>query len=103
MSKTSDCQREKARRKARSSRAPNDSPILRRTFEYRLYPSSAQEKRMLAILEACRFVYNWAVEDRKNLWEYVKVSTSFYDQSGYLKYLKDKHPTVDKVRWEKVL
>ena len=46
---------------------------------------------MNAALSACRFVYNWAVEDRVNLWSYCKTSTNFYDQSGYLKVLKVKN------------
>lgn len=88
----SDCLREKTRRKASSSSSLKGSPISRKTFEYRLYPSPAQEKQMLATLEACRFVYNWAVEDRRNLWGYAKCSTTEFDQAGYLKHLKKKSP-----------
>lgn len=47
---------------------------------------------MFATLNACRFVYNWGIEDRKNLWERCHVSTNFHDQSGYLKHLKDANP-----------
>ncbi len=47
---------------------------------------------MVATLDACRFVYNWGVEDRKTLWQYCHVSTNFNDQSGYLKHLKNEQP-----------
>lgn len=46
---------------------------------------------MLAALDACRFVYNWGIEDRKNLWGYCHTSTDFYGQMGYLKHLKCEH------------
>jgi putative transposase len=47
---------------------------------------------MIAALNACRFVYNWAIEDRMVLWQYCGVSTSFFDQSAYLKHLKSANP-----------
>ena len=35
-------------------------------YSYRVYPSLAQEARMVAWLEACRGVYNYAVGERKD-------------------------------------
>ena len=61
---------------------------MRKTYEYRLRPTPAQERRLVATLDACRFVYNWGIEDRRNLWNYCRVSANFYDQSDYLKSLK---------------
>src|SRR5476651_1683272 len=46
---------------------------------------------MNATLDACRFVYNWGIEDRKNLWERCGVSTNFFDQSKFLTHLKELH------------
>lgn len=51
----------------------------------------------MATLDACRHVYNWAIEDRKNLWQYAKCGTTFYDQSGYLKHLKAERPWLKEV------
>lgn len=65
---------------------------MRKTYEYRLRPTPAQERRLLATLDACRHVYNWGIEDRKILWQYAKCGTSFYDQSAYLKHLKAERP-----------
>jgi len=52
---------------------------------------------MYKTLNAGRFVYNWGIEDRKNLWQYCHVSTNFNDQSDYLKHLKDASPWLKEV------
>ncbi len=70
---------------------------MRKTYEYRVRPTPAQERRLVATLDACRHVYNWAIEDRKALWQYAKCWTSFYDQSGYLKHLKTERPWLTEV------
>lgn len=48
-------------------------------------------------LGASRFVFNWGIEDRRNLWDYCKVSTGFYDQSKFLAHLKELHPFLKEV------
>ena len=70
---------------------------MNRTYEFRIRPAKAQERCILATLDACRFVYNWAIEDRKNLWDYAKCSTNFFDQAGYLKTLKEQNPFLKEV------
>ncbi len=70
---------------------------MRKTYEYRLRPTKAQEKRLVATLEACRSSYNWGIEGRKVLWQYCHVSTNFNDQSRYLKHLKDANPWLKEV------
>ncbi len=65
---------------------------MRKTYEVRLRPTKAQEQRLVATLAACRYIYNWGIEDRKVLWQYCHVSTNFHDQSRYLKHLKDANP-----------
>jgi len=70
---------------------------MRKTFEFRLRPTKAQERQMVKTVNACRFVYNWGIEDRKNLWERCHVGTNFYDQSSYLKHLKDANPFLKEV------
>ena len=70
---------------------------MRKTYEFRLRPTTTQERRLVATLDAARFVYNWGVEDRTNLRQYCCVSTNFYDQSGYLKHLKNERPRLKTV------
>lgn len=65
---------------------------MRKTFQCRLKPTASQERQLEATLGACRFVYNWGIEDRRALWDYCKVSTGFYDQSKFLTHLKELHP-----------
>jgi len=62
------------------------------SFTFKLYPSKSQLKRLELALDACRSVYNWALEDRINMYRYAKVSTNFFDQSRYLKFLKEERP-----------
>lgn len=71
--------------------------MRRRTYEFRLRPTQPQERRMVETLNACRFVYNWAIEDRRNLYTYAKYSTSFFDQAKYLPILKVEHPWLKEV------
>ena len=42
---------------------------MRKTYKYRLYPSKAQEAKLLATLEVCRILYNSCLVDRKNHYE----------------------------------
>jgi len=70
---------------------------MRKTYEFRLRPTKSQERRLIATLDASRFVYNWSIEDRKNLWQRCHVSTNFNDQSGYLKHLKGANPWLKEV------
>lgn len=51
----------------------------KRTFKYRLYPTKAQQTAMQKSLDACRWVYNKALETRKIAWEERQESVSRYD------------------------
>lgn len=45
---------------------PNNSNTIRRkAYQYRLYPTPAQEKALLRQLEACRVFYNAATDERR--------------------------------------
>jgi len=51
-----------------------------KTFKYRLYPTSAQEKCLFNTLSVCRHFYNMCLEDRKWSYEREGRSISKYDQ-----------------------
>lgn len=70
---------------------------MKKTYEFRLRPTKTQERQFIRTLDACRFVYNLGVEDRKTLWQYGHVSTNFNDQSDYLKHLKDANTFLKEV------
>jgi putative transposase len=42
-------------------------------------------------------VYNWGIEDRKNLWQYCHVSAGYYEQNAYLPLLKKEYPWLKNV------
>ena len=63
-----------------------------RTFRYRLYPNSAQRIRIRKNIDACRFVYNWALETKKTAYEMDELNFSWYDLNNRLPTLKENHP-----------
>ncbi len=52
---------------------------MRKTFQYRLFPTAAQCTVLLRALNACCWVYNQALETRKTGWEERQESVSRYD------------------------
>ena len=52
---------------------------MRLTYKYRIFPSKSQRTSLGNVLGACRFVYNKALETRKNAWEERRESVSKYD------------------------
>ena len=55
------------------------------TYTFRLYPTKAQEARLLDILEKCRLLYNAALQERRD---------------GYKKGIKVNHKTQEKALTE---
>jgi len=65
---------------------------MRKTFKYRLYPSNAQELKMLEHLNACKNLYNSALEERRNFYRTFKKSLSYNKQSSSLPEIKELLP-----------
>lgn len=63
-----------------------------RTFRYRLYPNLVQRVRIRKNIDACRFVYNWALETKKAAYETDKTNLSWFDLNVRLIELKQNHP-----------
>jgi len=55
-----------------------------KTFQYRLYPTKSQLRKLEETLESCRWVYNETLALRKNNWEEDGEETSLYDTSYHL-------------------
>jgi putative transposase len=64
-----------------------------RTFQYRLYPSPAQEKYLQLLLDVSRNVYNMALEERKLAWELKKQSLGRADSERLAKAYKNISPS----------
>lgn len=67
------------------------------TFQYRLYPTPAQEAALQATLDECRWLYNRLLEERKVAWEEADTSVRLYDQVNRIPALKAERPSLDRV------
>ncbi|MFX1539336.1 MAG: RNA-guided endonuclease InsQ/TnpB family protein [Promethearchaeota archaeon] len=62
-----------------------------RAYRYRLYPNQAQRERIRKTIDACRFVYNWALETKKTAFEQDGTNLSWFDLNTLLTELKQDH------------
>jgi len=67
---------------------------MRKTFKYRLNPTPAQERAMLATLTECRWLYNHLLEQRKTTYEESGDTLSLYDQQATFGLLKVERPAL---------
>ena len=68
-----------------------------RAYKFRMYPTSKQQGRLVAMLNDMRFLYNAALEDRKYMWERHKIGIKFTGQDAQLKDIRANDP--DYARW----
>jgi putative transposase len=64
---------------------------MRKTFQYRIFPTNSQRTLLQGNLDACRWVYNKTLEVRKSSWEERKESLSRYDTNKLLTTWRDEH------------
>ncbi len=57
-----------------------------------MYPNVSQQEKIKDNIDACRYVYNWALEKRTAAYEKDKTSLSVYDIHAMLPELKEEHP-----------
>src|SRR5258707_10696051 len=67
---------------------------MRKTCKYRLYPKNEQRRLLEQQLDACRWLYNRLLEERKTAWEQHQESVRLYDQHALLPSLKAERPTL---------
>ena len=65
---------------------------MRKTFKYRLYPTSAQRTALEKQLDCCRWVYNKALETRRDTWQNEGKGLSCYDTVKMLPEWKEAKP-----------
>jgi putative transposase len=65
---------------------PNRSPM--RAFVYKLRPTRAQRARLEETLETCRWLYNYALAERKGAWEHAQRSVNLAQQCAALPRMK---------------
>src|SRR5260221_1133372 len=71
---------------------------MRKTFEYRLYPTKQQHRLLEQQLEACRWLYNHLLAGRRDAWEQRQESLRLYDQQATLPVLKAERRTLASVQ-----
>jgi len=59
-----------------------------KAFKYRIYPTKEQTEKINQHIGGCRFVYNWALENKIRFYETSKEKLSAYDLNYMLKGLK---------------
>jgi len=66
-------------------------------FQYRLYPTKQQLKKLEAVLEDCRWLYNETLAYRKDAWEQRQEQVSWYDSKKRIPILKAERPGLSTV------
>jgi len=61
---------------------------MKRTYKYRLYPTTQQQTTLTQWLTTCRLLYNTALAARKEAWHTHQQSVSYYEQANHLKAAK---------------
>lgn len=71
--------------------------LVRKSFQFRLRPTKKQAKILQSQLDACRWLYNELLEQRKLAHDEMDTSLSKYQQSMFLPLLKEEKPFLAQV------
>src|SRR5260370_23763831 len=67
---------------------------VRKTFKYRLYPNTQQQRLLEQHREECRWLYNHLLAERRAAWEQRGESVRLYHQQATLPALKAARPAL---------
>ena len=70
---------------------------MRKSFQYRLFPTKKQLHLLDATLEECRWLYNETLALRKNAWEQEQNYVSWYESKARIPLLKVDRPALKEV------
>ncbi len=65
--------------------------MMLKAYKFRLYPTAEQKTMIAKQIGSCRFVYNWALEQKIKTYEQEGKSISRYDLNKLLPQLKQEH------------
>jgi putative transposase len=71
-----------------ASRSGNTN--VNKAYKYRLYPQKTTEKKLYFVLNRCRELYNAALSERKDAYQYAGLSISWLDQKRDLPAIKQE-------------
>ena len=67
---------------------------MRKTLKYRLYPNRIQRERLQTTLDACRELYNAALQERRGGYKIARAKVNDYTQANQLAEIKSSRPDV---------
>jgi putative transposase len=70
---------------------------IRKTYQYKLKPTSQQERMLERTLMLCRHVYNAAIGERREAWRMRGVTVTYYQQKAELPSIKEAMPEYGEV------
>ncbi|MFL5666243.1 MAG: RNA-guided endonuclease InsQ/TnpB family protein [Ktedonobacteraceae bacterium] len=70
---------------------------MRKSFQYRIFPTKKQETTLNETLEECRWLYNHLLEKRKVTYEQDGKGLSCYQQQTTYTILKQERPSLNTV------
>jgi len=70
---------------------------LIKTYKFRLYPNGKQNEHMWNHVHACRFIYNWALEEKIKSYEIKKEKLTCFDLNNKLVNLKKSKPWLKEI------
>jgi putative transposase len=70
---------------------------IRKTYQYKLKPTSQQERMLERTLMLCRHVYNAAIGERREAWRMRGVTVTYYQQKAELPSIKETMPEYGEV------
>uniref|UniRef100_UPI002580E687 RNA-guided endonuclease InsQ/TnpB family protein n=1 Tax=Candidatus Borrarchaeum sp. TaxID=2846742 RepID=UPI002580E687 len=70
---------------------------MKRTYKFRLYPTTPQQATLRQWLTICRLLYNNALAERKEARDGQQQAVSYYEQANHLKAAKQTNPFLQAV------
>ena len=68
------------------------SNSIQKVFKFRIFPSKAQTTKLAQTLDLCRFLYNSALQERRDAYRLNRISLNYYTQANQLKEIKETNP-----------
>lgn len=68
-----------------------------RTYKYRIYPNQKQRELLAKHFGACRWIYNWGLEEKLRIYQNKGIQVSRYELSKKLPLLKEIHPWLEDI------
>jgi len=65
---------------------------MKRSYKFRLYPTKEQTDNLNLLLEQGRLLYDAALQERRDNWQFQKVSVNYYHQANQLRDIRQEDP-----------